>query len=165
MLQVDTNAVAAVQHSTKWVEEKLDLSAIASQSPAGAPPAAGLVEKTTTVEVNGKRFEVRAWVPESGGAAPAARRTARTSAAASNAVATGDVVAPMQGTIVKILVEVGQEVKSGDAVAVLEAMKMENRIQAECPGIIQNIKVQSGMSVSVGDHLCTLNPLADENGT
>ncbi len=147
---------AAVQHSTKWVEEKLDLSAIASQSPAGAPPAAGLVEKTTTVEVNGKRFEVRAWVPESGGAAPAARRTARTSAAASNAVATGDVVAPMQGTIVKILVEVGQEVKSGDAVAVLEAMKMENQLQADKDGTVKAINVKAGDKVGSGDVLIVI---------
>ena len=144
---------AAVQHSTKWVEEKLDLSTIASQTPAGEPPAAGLVEKTTTVEVNGKRFEVRAWVPESGGVAASGRRTPRASAAASNAVATGDVVAPMQGTIVKVLVEVGQEVKPGDAVVVLEAMKMENQLQADKAGTVKAINVQAGDKVGAGDVL------------
>jgi len=144
---------AAVQHSTKWVEEKLDLSAIASQTPAVEPPAAGLVEKTTTVEVNGKRFEVRAWVPESGGVAASGRRTPRASAAASNAVATGDVVAPMQGTIVKVLVEVGQEVKPGDAVVVLEAMKMENQLQADKAGTVKAINVQAGDKVGAGDVL------------
>ena len=144
---------AAVQHSTKWVEEKLDLSTIASQTPAVEPPAAGLVEKTTTVEVNGKRFEVRAWVPESGGVAASGRRTPRASAAASNAVATGDVVAPMQGTIVKVLVEVGQEVKPGDAVVVLEAMKMENQLQADKAGTVKAINVQAGDKVGAGDVL------------
>ena len=144
---------AAVQHSTKWVEEKLDLSTIASQTPAGEPPAAGLVEKTTTVEVNGKRFEVRAWVPESGGVATSGRRAPRASAAASNAVATGDVIAPMQGTIVKILVEVGQEVKPGDAVVVLEAMKMENQLQADKAGTVKAINVQAGDKVGAGDVL------------
>ena len=144
---------AAVQHSTKWVEEKLDLSTIASQIPAGEPPAAGLVEKTTTVEVNGKRFEVRAWVPESGGVATSGRRAPRASAAASNAVATGDVIAPMQGTIVKILVEVGQEVKPGDAVVVLEAMKMENQLQADKAGTVKAINVQAGDKVGAGDVL------------
>ena len=144
---------AAVQHSTKWVEEKLDLSTIASQIPAGEPPAAGLVEKTTTVEVNGKRFEVRAWVPESGGVATSGRRAPRASAAASNAVATGDVIAPMQGTIVKVLVEVGQEVKPGDAVVVLEAMKMENQLQADKAGTVKAINVQAGDKVGAGDVL------------
>jgi len=144
---------AAVQHSTKWVEEKLDLSTIASQTPAGEPPAAGLVEKTTTVEVNGKRFEVRAWVPESGGVAASGRRAPRASAAASNAIATGDVVAPMQGTIVKVLVEVGQEVKPGDAVVVLEAMKMENQLQADKAGTVKAINVQAGDKVGAGDVL------------
>jgi acetyl-CoA/propionyl-CoA carboxylase biotin carboxyl carrier protein len=126
------------------------LSTIASQTPAAEPPAAGLVEKTTTVEVNGKRFEVRAWVPESGGVAASGRRTPRASAAASNAVATGDVIAPMQGTIVKVLVEVGQEVKPGDAVVVLEAMKMEQPIMAPKDGTVESVGVNVGDSITGG---------------
>ena len=147
---------AAVQHSTKWVEEKLDLSSIATQATADAPPAAGLVEKTTTVEVNGKRFEVRAWVSESGGVAATGRRTPRASGASSNAVATGDVVAPMQGTIVKVLVTVGQEVGVGDAVVVLEAMKMENQLQADKAGTVKAINVQPGDKVGAGDVLVVI---------
>jgi acetyl-CoA/propionyl-CoA carboxylase biotin carboxyl carrier protein len=145
---------AAVRHSTKWVEERLDLSGLASASAsAGAPPAAGLVERSTTVEVNGKRFEVKAWVPESGGAAPAARRAPR-AAGASGASAGGcDVVAPMQGTIVKVLVEVGQAVKVGDAVVVLEAMKMENQLHAERAGTVKSISVKPGDKVGSGDVL------------
>ena len=145
---------AAVRHSTKWVEERLDLSGLASASAsAGAPPAAGLVERSTTVEVNGKRFEVKAWVPESGGAAPAARRAPR-AAGASGASAGGcDVVAPMQGTIVKVLVTVGQGVKAGDAVVVLEAMKMENQLHAERAGTVKSISVKPGDKVGSGDVL------------
>ena len=145
---------AAVRHSTKWVEERLDLSGLASASAsAGAPPAAGLVERSTTVEVNGKRFEVKAWVPESGGAAPAARRALR-AAGASGASAGGcDVVAPMQGTIVKVLVTVGQGVKAGDAVVVLEAMKMENQLHAERAGTVKSISVKPGDKVGSGDVL------------
>lgn len=147
---------AAVQHSTKWVEEKLDLSGIATQATAGEPPMAGLVEKTTTVEVNGKRFEVRAWVPESGGVAATGLRAPRASGASSNAIATGDVVAPMQGTIVKVLVTVGQEVKVGDAVVVLEAMKMENQLQADKAGTVKAINVQPGDKVGAGDVLVVI---------
>ena len=147
---------AAVKHSTKWVEETLDLSQVGSQVAPGQAPAAGLVEKTTTVEVNGKRFEVKAWVPESGGTAPVARRAARTAAASSAGGAGGDVVAPMQGTIVKVLVEVGQEVKVGDAVVVLEAMKMENQLQAEKAGSVKSINVKPGDKVGSGDVLVVI---------
>ena len=147
---------AAVQHSTKWVEERLDLSGINSQVTPAEPPAAGLVEKTTTVEVNGKRFEVKAWVPESGGAAPVARRAPRASAAAASSSGAGDVVAPMQGTIVKVLVEVGQEVKAGDAVVVLEAMKMENQLQADKAGTVKAVNVKPGDKVGSGDVLVVI---------
>ena len=148
---------AAMQHSTKWVEEKLDLSNVSSHVAAGEPPTPGLVEKTTTVEVNGKRFEVRAWVPESGATSAAPRRAARASAAATSGAATGDVVAPMQGTIVKVLVEVGQEVKVGDAVVVLEAMKMENQLQADKAGKVSAVKVKAGDKVGSGDVLVVIS--------
>ncbi|MFZ9953495.1 MAG: acetyl-CoA carboxylase biotin carboxylase subunit [Ilumatobacteraceae bacterium] len=146
---------AAVQHSTKWVEERLDLSGVASQVTPAEPPSAGLVQKSTTVEVNGKRFEVKVWVPESGGVAPVARRAPR-AAAASTSSGGGNVTAPMQGTIVKVLVEVGKEVSVGDAVVVLEAMKMENQIQAEKAGTVKSINVKAGDKVGAGDVLVVI---------
>ncbi len=148
---------AAMQHSTKWVEERLDLSNVSSELSTGEPPAAGLVERTTTVEVNGKRFEVRAWVPESGSVSTSPRRAPRASGAATGGAATGDVVAPMQGTIVKVLVEVGQEVNAGDAVVVLEAMKMENQLQADKAGTVSAVKVKAGDKVGSGDVLVVIS--------
>jgi acetyl-CoA/propionyl-CoA carboxylase biotin carboxyl carrier protein len=148
---------AAMQHSTKWVEERLDLSNVSSELSTGEPPAVGLVERTTTVEVNGKRFEVRAWVPESGSVSTSPRRAPRASGAATGGAATGDVVAPMQGTIVKVLVEVGQEVNAGDAVVVLEAMKMENQLQADKAGTVSAVKVKAGDKVGSGDVLVVVS--------
>jgi acetyl-CoA/propionyl-CoA carboxylase, biotin carboxylase, biotin carboxyl carrier protein len=58
---------------------------------------------------------------------------------------------PMQGTIVKVLVEVGQEVEAGQAVVVLEAMKMENQITAERAGTVKDVKVAAGDTVGSGD--------------
>jgi acetyl-CoA/propionyl-CoA carboxylase, biotin carboxylase, biotin carboxyl carrier protein len=150
----------AVEHSTKWVEERLDLSGIAA--PAKPAPAADgevpLVPRQTTVEVNGKRFDVKMWVPESAptavAAGPVARKPARSSAGGSGTGAgggSGDVAVPMQGTIVKVLVEVGQTVEVGQAVVVLEAMKMENQITAEKAGEVKEIKVQAGDTVGSGD--------------
>ena len=146
---------AAVQHSTKWVEERLDLSGVASQVTPAEPPSAGLVQKSTTVEVNGKRLEVKVWVPESGSVAPVARRAPR-AAAASTSSGGGNVTAPMQGTIVKVLVEVGKAVSVGDAVVVLEAMKMENQLQAEKAGTVKSINVKAGDKVGAGDVLVVI---------
>ena len=57
----------------------------------------------------------------------------------------------MQGTIVKVLVEVGDTVEAGQAVCVLEAMKMENNINAETSGTVSEVKVAPGDSVGSGD--------------
>ena len=147
----------AVTHSTKWVEETLDLSGI------GAPPAsaptdnddAPMVERTTTVEVNGRRFNVKLWVPESAGTTTVAKskKPVRSAAAASAGAGggSGKVSVPMQGTIVKILVEVGQAIEAGQTVVVLEAMKMENQIEATKTGKVTAINVTVGATVGAGD--------------
>jgi acetyl-CoA/propionyl-CoA carboxylase biotin carboxyl carrier protein len=118
-------------------------------------PSSGLVEKSTTVEVNGKRFDVKVWVPESGGVAPTARRAPRT-AAATTSGGGGNVTAPMQGTIVKVLAEVGKTVAAGDAMVVLEAMKMENQLQAEKAGTVKSVNVKAGDKVGAGDVLVVI---------
>ena len=162
---------ANVEHSTKWVEERLDLSGVAVAGGAGAAgrgddgeEAAPLVRRRTTVEVNGKRFDVAMWVPESAGAvaaAPAAAKARKPRRAAGGggggAAGSGDVTVPMQGTIVKVLVEVGQEVEVGQAVVVLEAMKMENQIAAERAGTVKEIKVAPGDTVGGGDVVAVID--------
>ena len=147
----------AMLHSTKWVEEKLDLSGIETVKPV--PTAEGddpLVQRSTTVEVNGKRFDVKMWVPDmpmvAAGPAKAAKKPARAAGGSGGAAAgSGNVEVPMQGTIVKVLVEVGQTVEVGQAVCVLEAMKMENQITAEKAGTVTEVKVQQGDTVGAGD--------------
>ena len=148
---------AAVTHSTKWVEEVLDLSGIES-GPVAAPADADtpLVQRQTTVEVNGRRFDVKLWVPESAGvaaAAPAKKKAARSSSASGGGAGggSGQIAVPMQGTIVKVLVEVGQAVEAGQSVVVLEAMKMENQIEADKSGTIKAVNVKPGDTVGAGD--------------
>ena len=146
-------------HSTKWVEERLDLSGVSGK--ADAAPDASLdgeagprVRRDVVVEVDGKRYSVSAWVPESAPAANSAAtvtRPRRSASAASTGAGTGQVTVPMQGTIVKILVEVGQEVTTGEGVVVLEAMKMENSINADRSGTVTEIKVAPGDTVGAGD--------------
>ena len=64
--------------------------------------------------------------------------------------------APMQGTIVKVLVQVGQSVQAGDAICVLEAMKMENSILAHTAGTVEELNVEAGQSVETGAPLATI---------
>ena len=148
---------AAVTHSTKWVEEVLDLSGIdASQVLPAGDDDAPLVQRQTTVEVNGRRFDVKLWVPESAGVAaagPAKKKVARSASAAGGGAGggSGKIAVPMQGTIVKVLVEVGQAVEAGQSVVVLEAMKMENQIEADKSGTVKAINVKPGDTVGAGD--------------
>jgi acetyl-CoA/propionyl-CoA carboxylase biotin carboxyl carrier protein len=152
---------AAVRHSTKWVEDELDQALFADVAAPVPASAAGeerppLVERTLPVEVDGKRFVVKVWVDETA-AAPVAAVRARPRAAARSSTAgnadSGTVVAPMQGTIVKVLVAVGEAVESGQALVVLEAMKMENHINAEKSGKVSEVRVTTGDTVGTGDVL------------
>jgi acetyl-CoA/propionyl-CoA carboxylase, biotin carboxylase, biotin carboxyl carrier protein len=162
---------AAATHSTKWVEDTLDLKSLTSSkgdeaavAPAVAEGEPARVRRDLDVEVNGKRFKVAAWVPDlgpvvgiaAGGAGGGAAKPARSGGSAAGGSAgavggSGAVTVPMQGTIVKILVEVGQAVTAGMAVVVLEAMKMENQINAEKSGTVKEIKVKPGDTVGAGD--------------
>ncbi len=157
----------AGEHSTKWVEERLDLSAVAADPVAGSGDVDTDVEgagpepkvrRDVDVEVDGRRFGVTVWVPESqvgavvavGAAGKAAPRPRRATAAGGGA-GSGDVIVPMQGTIVKVLVSEGDEVELGQTVCVLEAMKMENNIAADKAGTVKEVKVAAGQSVGSGD--------------
>jgi acetyl-CoA/propionyl-CoA/long-chain acyl-CoA carboxylase, biotin carboxylase, biotin carboxyl carrier protein len=159
---------AAVGHSTKWVEDEIDLATFAdtAASPTTAPvegaeEAEPLLERTVPVEVDGKRYSVKLWLPEaSAGAAAPRKRAARpqpgAGAAGGGAAGSGTISAPMQGTIVKVLVAAGDAVEPGQSVLVLEAMKMENHINAETSGTVKEIRVAEGDTVGAGDVLLVI---------
>jgi acetyl-CoA/propionyl-CoA carboxylase biotin carboxyl carrier protein len=149
---------AAGEHSTKWVEERLDLTGVTAPTPAateGDEPAK--VRKDVDVEVNGKRFAVSVWAPDVGpvvaatGATAGRARPKPAASAGGGGAGSGSVAVPMQGTIVKVLVAVGDQVEAGQAVCVLEAMKMENQINAETSGEVKEVKVEAGQAVGAGD--------------
>ena len=113
------------------------------------------------VEVNGKLFRVRVYGDEagagsagSGGARAPARRGRERERGTT--VGEGTVAAPMQGTIVKVLVEVGQKVAADEAVCVLEAMKMESEIRPKRAGVVSEVLVEPGKTVRSGDPLVIL---------
>jgi acetyl-CoA/propionyl-CoA carboxylase biotin carboxyl carrier protein len=107
------------------------------------------------VEVNGKLFRVRLFEEgkERGQGPPARRKGGVTQRAAMGG---GAVLAPMQGTIVEVLVEEGQEVAADEAVCVLEAMKMESEIRAQSAGRVKEVLVEAGKTVRSGEPLVVL---------
>jgi acetyl-CoA/propionyl-CoA carboxylase biotin carboxyl carrier protein len=166
---LDHDDFRAAAHSTKWVEDEVDASLFAGGAAIAAAPAAdgaaddALVERTVPVEVDGRRFSVRVWLPDApvvaaGRGAPAGRTRPKLSPSSSGSSGGGDgtVSAPMQGTIVQVLVEVGAQVEVGQAILVLEAMKMENHINAERAGEVKEIRVSAGDSVGTGDVLAVI---------
>ena len=108
--------------------------------------------------MNGKRFSVRLWLPDAPAGTPAKRTSRPRPAAAGSTGGVGDgvVSAPMQGTIVKVLVSEGDEVEAGQALLVLEAMKMENHINAQGSGTVKEIRDEDGDTVGPGDVLLVI---------
>ena len=125
--------------------------------------------KRYTITVNGNTYDVVVEEADASGvtapvvsapvaapvAAPAVKPAAKPAAPA--AAGATSVTAPMPGTILDVKVSVGQSVKKGDVICVLEAMKMENDIPAPADGVIASINVQKGASVAANDILASLN--------
>ena len=155
---------ASIEHSTNWVEQKLDLSGVGGRPAAPQPPEEGAekkVQRDVDVEVDGRRYQVKVWVPDVGpvvagpGSGAQGGRPSRPRASGQGSGhgggGSGEVSVPMQGTIVKVLVAVGDSVEAGQAVTVLEAMKMENNITAETAGTVKEVRVKPGDAVGAGD--------------
>jgi acetyl-CoA/propionyl-CoA carboxylase biotin carboxyl carrier protein len=142
-------------HSTKWVEEVLDFSDLASDRQPAVSVGSGQVRKDVTAEVNGRRITVSLWMSEGDEGLPRAASTAAKPRRQHHVGVLGSgssmVTVPMQGTIVKVSVEVGQSIEVGETVVILEAMKMENSVAAEKSGVVKSVRVASGDSVSAGD--------------
>ncbi len=89
--------------------------------------------------------------------APAAAPAAEKKAVTGGTAGAVKVNAPMPGTILKVVANVGDKVKRGTVLLVLEAMKMENEIVAPSDGVVASINVTRGASVNAGDLLASLN--------
>ncbi|MFF5832332.1 acetyl/propionyl/methylcrotonyl-CoA carboxylase subunit alpha [Streptomyces bacillaris] len=146
---------------TRWIETEFVNEIKPFAAPAGADEEDEAGRETVVVEVGGKRLEVS--LPSSLGMSlartglAAGAKPKRRAAKKAGSAASGDSLAsPMQGTIVKVAVEEGQEVKEGDLVVVLEAMKMEQPLNAHRSGTIKGLAAEVGGSVSSGALICEI---------
>jgi acetyl-CoA/propionyl-CoA carboxylase biotin carboxyl carrier protein len=119
-------------------------------------PDGVLEERPTTVEVDGRRFEVRVLVPEPPFAELARRRRDRSRGRATHGAARDSVVSPMQGTVLSVRVEEGEAVSAGQVLCIVEAMKMENEVHAHRDGVVTGLSVASGQSVKTGQVICVI---------
>ncbi|WP_285550959.1 acetyl/propionyl/methylcrotonyl-CoA carboxylase subunit alpha [Actinoplanes regularis] len=146
---------------TRWIETEFVNDIAPFTAAATGESAVDQARETVVVEVGGKRLEVS--IPSALGTASArggrvaparpARRTAQKSASAASSDA---LTAPMQGTIVKVAVEDGQQVEEGDLIVVLEAMKMEQPLTAHRSGTVKGLAADVGAAVTAGTTICEI---------
>jgi acetyl-CoA/propionyl-CoA carboxylase biotin carboxyl carrier protein len=152
---LDTPEFREARVHTKFVEEAIAAGTMTLTEPAGSATAATDSGRPAhiVVEVDGHRVPVRVW-GEPVRQAPSVPLAAGQSGSAS---ADGEVVtAPMQGTILQVLVELGQEVTAGQTVCILEAMKMENHIAAHRDGTVAEVSITKGDVVETGQPMVAI---------
>jgi acetyl-CoA/propionyl-CoA carboxylase, biotin carboxylase, biotin carboxyl carrier protein len=122
-----------------------------------AQPADGgstLRERRVNAELDGRRYEVTVLLPEAPHAELARRRQERTGTGGQRGAAKDAVVSPMQGTVLAVEVEEGDEVEPGQVLCIVEAMKMENEISAHRAGRVAALSVVAGQAVKTGQVIC-----------
>jgi len=144
---------------TSWIETEFDNQ---------IPPYSGGAEsdepgerQSITVEVDGRRIEVVLPAGLTAGAGAAGgggtKKPKRKAGGRAGAAVSGDALtSPMQGTIVKVTAEEGQSVEEGDAVVVIEAMKMEQPLKAHKAGTVTGLQVEVGATVTSGETICEI---------
>jgi len=159
---------AAGGHSTVSVENEWDLSELQPQTTGDSGGEPDGPAREVTVEVGNRRLQVRVFgelaAVSAGGRtadAGATRRKRGSSGGGNTSAASEDLVAPMQGTVIKYAVKEGDLVAAGDLVVVLEAMKMENNITAHRGGIVSNVNYAAGDVVESGAVLAHIDDTAD----
>jgi acetyl-CoA/propionyl-CoA carboxylase biotin carboxyl carrier protein len=143
--------------------EDPDWLAQLAPAPSGEPTeedAEPKVEREYAVEVSGRRFDVKVIGAAGGpvdGAAPATpkrRREKRKGIAEEGEP--GELVSPLQGTVLSVAVEQGDQIEKGTLVCVIEAMKMENELAAPASGTVEELNVSAGAPISAGDTIAVI---------
>jgi acetyl-CoA/propionyl-CoA carboxylase, biotin carboxylase, biotin carboxyl carrier protein len=162
---------AAIMASEQWargetcrdlIEDPEWLKSLARPAPPPPEERPEALERTYTVEVSGKRFDVRVLggagaAPVNGTAPAGARPSPRRERRGGTRGGRGDTLAsPLQGNVFKVLVQPGAAVEEGSLICIIEAMKMENEITAHKAGVITELPISEGAAVSAGDTLAVI---------
>jgi acetyl-CoA/propionyl-CoA carboxylase biotin carboxyl carrier protein len=146
---------------TQWIETEFDNQIEPYAGDSAEAEEQGERQKVT-VEVGGRRLEVvlpagLGGLAVGGAGGGSGAKKAKRSSKKAGAAASGDAVtSPMQGTIVKVVVEEGQDIAEGDTVVVLEAMKMEQPLKAHKAGTVTGLQAEVGATVTNGAVICEL---------
>jgi acetyl-CoA/propionyl-CoA carboxylase biotin carboxyl carrier protein len=145
-------AFVSGDYSTGFIAERMETLGIEPWPPGEPATDREKTPREVDVEVNGKLFRVRVFGGEDqrSTAEPPRRRRGETRRASASG---GAIAAPMQGTIVRVLVEKGQEVEADEPVCILEAMKMESEVRSQKAGTVSEVRVEAGQTVRSGDPL------------
>jgi acetyl-CoA/propionyl-CoA carboxylase biotin carboxyl carrier protein len=152
---LDDEVFVSGNYTTGFIAERMEGLKLKTAPVAEAGEAPEKSAREVEVEVDGRLFRVRVFSDEGAGRQGGPPRRKRGDARRAS-VSEGIVSAPMQGTIVKVLVEEGQEVATDEPVCTLEAMKMESEIRAQKTGTISEVRVESGQTVRPGDPLMVI---------
>jgi acetyl-CoA/propionyl-CoA carboxylase biotin carboxyl carrier protein len=151
---LDTPEFKASRHTTTWLERALRDAKLptAYVPPAGVEPRAA-VPAELLMEVDGRRVPIRIFDRRRETAPRAPSRHSGHHGEGVHSV----ISAPMQGTILRVLVEEGQEIQAGDVVCILEAMKMENAIPAPREGVVSELPISAGQVVQPGETIAVID--------
>jgi len=151
---VEGTTCAGVVESEELAQEAEQLS---HQATTIERPADGrLRERLLEVELDGRRYEVKMLQPEPPHAELARRRRDRAAGGGQHGAAKEAVVSPMQGTVLAVEVAEGEDVRAGQVICVVEAMKMENEITAHRQGTVSQLSVAAGEPVTTGQVICVV---------
>ena len=151
---VEGTTCAGVVESEELAQEAEQLS---HQATTIERPADGrLRERLLEVELDGRRYEVKMLQPEPPHAELARRRRDRAAGGGQHRAAKEAVVSPMQGTVLAVEVAEGEDVRAGQVICVVEAMKMENEITAHRQGTVSQLSVAAGEPVTTGQVICVV---------
>jgi acetyl-CoA/propionyl-CoA carboxylase, biotin carboxylase, biotin carboxyl carrier protein len=152
---LESKAFRAGTHTTTWLERALGEVSLPAQADLAPPQPAPAAARPADilVEVDGRRVPVRVFDE---------RRDVAPKAPSSHLPhhgehVHGEIRAPMQGTILKVLVEKGQEIRAGEVVCILEAMKMENHIASTRDGEVTDLPIRAGQVVETGQTLAVID--------
>jgi acetyl-CoA/propionyl-CoA carboxylase, biotin carboxylase, biotin carboxyl carrier protein len=150
---LDDEAFVSGDYTTGFIAERMQNLKIQPATTGETGEASEKRAREIEVEVNGKLFRVRVFGDEGASSGPPRRRRGETRRASASG---GAVQAPMQGTIVKVLVEEGQEVAADEPVCILEAMKMESEVRSQKAGTVSEVRVEAGQTVRSGETLISV---------